>query len=72
MNRDIAEARWKQLKGKVREHWGRLTEDDIDRIEGRHERLVGHVQEKYGRAKDEATREVNDFLERQSMSDRTR
>lgn len=66
MNRDIAQGQWKQLKGKVQEQWGRLTNDEIDQTEGRYDRLVGKVQERYGRARDEASREVDDFLQANS------
>jgi uncharacterized protein YjbJ (UPF0337 family) len=63
MNKDIAQGKWKQLKGKVREQWGRFTEDDVESLGGSYDRLVGAVQTKYGRAKDEASREVDKFLD---------
>lgn len=62
MNSDILEGNWKQLKGRVQEKWGDLTNDELDQIEGRREVLVGKIQEKYGRSKAEAEREVDDFL----------
>lgn len=61
MNWDIAQGNWKQLKGKVKEQWGELTEDDIARIEGRRDQLIGRVQERYGVARDEAERQVRDW-----------
>lgn len=64
MNRDIAQGQWKQLKGKVREFWGRLTDDEVNQLDGRFDNLAGKVQEKYGLAKDEAAEQVNDFLDR--------
>lgn len=64
MNRDIAQGQWKQLKGKVREFWGRLTDDEVNQLDGRFDNLAGKIQEKYGLAKDEAAEQVNDFLDR--------
>jgi uncharacterized protein YjbJ (UPF0337 family) len=61
MNWDIAGGNWKQFKGKVKEQWGSLTDDDIARIEGKRDQLVGRVQERYGIAKDEAERQVKDW-----------
>jgi uncharacterized protein YjbJ (UPF0337 family) len=57
MNTDIIEGNWKQLKGKVRENWGKLTDDDVDEIAGRRDHFIGKVQEKYGMKKDEAEKE---------------
>jgi uncharacterized protein YjbJ (UPF0337 family) len=62
MNKDIAAGQWKQLKGKVREQWGRLTDDEVDQIAGRYESLVGKIQEKYGMAREQAEDEAQTFL----------
>jgi uncharacterized protein YjbJ (UPF0337 family) len=62
MNEDILKGQWTQLKGKVREQWGKLTDDDLDRIEGKSEQLVGRLQERYGWARADAEREVDDWL----------
>lgn len=59
MNWDIAAGNWKQLKGKVKEQWADLTDDDLTKIEGRRDQLVGRVQERYGVAKDEAEKQVS-------------
>jgi uncharacterized protein YjbJ (UPF0337 family) len=59
MNWDRVEGHWKQLKGKVKEQWGRLTHDDFDVIDGRREQLSGRMQERYGIARDEAERQVD-------------
>ena len=59
MNSDIAEGKWKQLKGKVRESWGELTDEDVDEIAGRKEHFVGKVQERYGMNKEDAEKEWN-------------
>jgi uncharacterized protein YjbJ (UPF0337 family) len=61
MNWDIATGNWKSFKGKVKEQWGKLTDDDLTRIEGQREQLVGVVQQRYGVAKDEAERQIRDW-----------
>jgi uncharacterized protein YjbJ (UPF0337 family) len=50
------------MKGSVKERWGKLTDDDLDIINGQNEQLVGKIQEKYGIAKDEAQRQVDDWM----------
>ncbi len=64
MNRDRIEGNWKQAKGKVKEHWGRLTDDHLNIIDGRRERLLGQIQESYGIAKDEAEQQVRAWEKR--------
>ncbi|MDF2042594.1 MULTISPECIES: CsbD family protein [unclassified Pantoea] len=61
MNKDEASGNWKQFKGKMKEKWGKLTDDDMQVIEGKRDQLVGKIQERYGYAKDEAEREVADW-----------
>jgi uncharacterized protein YjbJ (UPF0337 family) len=61
MNWDTVKGQWKQLTGKVREKWGALSDDEIEKIEGKKDRLVGKLQERYGYAKDRAEREADDF-----------
>jgi len=62
MNWDIIEGKWKQIKGDVRSQWGKLTDDDIDRIAGKRDKLVGTLQERYGKERDEAEREVDTWV----------
>jgi uncharacterized protein YjbJ (UPF0337 family) len=62
MNWDQVEGNWKQLRGKAQAKWGDITDDEWDQAEGRRKELVGLVQEKYGKARDEAEREVDDWL----------
>lgn len=62
MNSDIIQGNWTQLKGKVQQQWGKLTGDDLDRIEGKRKELVGLVQERYGYAREQAEQEVDRFL----------
>ena len=61
MNRDIAAGNWKALKGKVKEQWGKLTDDDLTRIEGKRDQLLGRIQERYGIARDEAERQLSEW-----------
>ena len=57
MNADILKGKWQQLKGEARVQWAKLTDDDLDQIEGNSEKMVGKLQERYGYAKDQAQRE---------------
>ena len=63
MNRDILEGKWKQVKGSVKEKWGQLTDDELDKAAGRFDKLAGLLQERYGYAKDQAEQELDEFLE---------
>jgi uncharacterized protein YjbJ (UPF0337 family) len=56
MNQDRIQGRWKQIKGKLREQWGRLTDDDLDIIAGRRDQLLGRIQQRHGLAQEETTR----------------
>jgi uncharacterized protein YjbJ (UPF0337 family) len=62
MNWDQTEGKWKQLKGSVKEHWGKLTDDDLTVIAGNRDKLIGKVQERYGIAKEEAQRRADEWL----------
>ena len=59
MNNDIFAGNWKQMKGKLREKWGKLTDDDLDVVAGRREQLAGRIQERYGIAKDEVEKQIS-------------
>jgi uncharacterized protein YjbJ (UPF0337 family) len=61
VNWDRIEGNWKQLKGKARQKWGELTDDDLDMIAGRQEELVGKLQERKGIAREQAEREVREW-----------
>lgn len=61
MNEDTIKGNWKQFKGKVRERWGKLTDDDLDVIAGNRDQLVGRIQERFGVARDEADKQVSDW-----------
>jgi uncharacterized protein YjbJ (UPF0337 family) len=62
MNDDILKGKWKQLKGRIQEKWGELTNDEVDQIQGKQDVLIGKLQEKYGYTRKEAEDEVNHFL----------
>jgi uncharacterized protein YjbJ (UPF0337 family) len=64
MNWDRIEGNWKQFSGKVKEQWGKLTDDDITQINGNREQLEGKIQARYGYAKDQVKKEVDDWLGR--------
>ena len=66
MDANILKGKWMQIKGSVREKWGQLTDDDVDRVSGSAERLVGVIQERYGWAKQKAEDEVDAWLARYS------
>ena len=64
MNADVLKGKWMEMKGKVKEQWGKLTDDDLDKIEGRSEQMVGLLQQRYGYAREKAEEEYNRFLTR--------
>lgn len=64
MNRQEMKGSWTQLKGRARETWGRLTDDDLDQIEGRRQVLIGRIQERYGKDLTTAEQEVDRWLDR--------
>ena len=64
MNRDQFSGQWKQIKGEAQRMWGKLTNDDLDQVEGNATKLIGRLQERYGYAKEEAEAEVDRFLTR--------
>jgi uncharacterized protein YjbJ (UPF0337 family) len=61
MNNDTIAGQWKQISGKMKKQWGKLTDDDLKVVEGNAEMLAGRLQERYGIARDEADRQVQEF-----------
>jgi uncharacterized protein YjbJ (UPF0337 family) len=61
MNSDQLKGKWKQLKGSVKERWGKLTDDDLDVIDGQSEQLIGTIQERYGIAREAAQKQVDEW-----------
>jgi uncharacterized protein YjbJ (UPF0337 family) len=66
MNWDVIEGNWKQAKGKIKEQWGKLSNDQLDMVSGKRDQLVGKIQECYGVARDEAERQVKEWEARNS------
>jgi uncharacterized protein YjbJ (UPF0337 family) len=63
MNWDQVQGKWKQYKGQAKEKWGKLTDDDLDVVDGKRQQLVGRIQERYGIAKDAAEQQADEFVE---------
>lgn len=64
MNNDQIKGNWKQVKGKIKEQWGKLTDDDLDVIAGKRDQLLGRIQERHGIVKEEADKQVREFESR--------
>lgn len=69
MNRDVLEGKWRQLRGEVKQRWGKLTDDELDQIAGSSQKLIGLLQEHYGIARDEAARRVSALISSTDDSD---
>jgi uncharacterized protein YjbJ (UPF0337 family) len=65
MNWDQVEGQWKQLKGSVKQQWGKLTDDDLDVISGKKDELLGKLQQRYGIQRDEAKRQADQWCKAQ-------
>ncbi len=61
MNKEIVDGKWTELKGKIRERWGKLTDDDVESFRGNMDQISGKIQQTYGYAKDRAEKEYADF-----------
>jgi uncharacterized protein YjbJ (UPF0337 family) len=70
MNWDRIEGNWKEMKGRIKQQWGSLTDDDLSVMSGKRDELAGRLQQRYGYAKDRAEREIDDWLSR-NEPDRT-
>lgn len=66
MNEDILSGKWNQMKGKIKQQWGKLTDDDLDQISGKRDEILGLVQERYGWERERAESELDDFLKGQN------
>jgi len=71
MNWDKIEGNWKQMSGKAREKWGKLTDSDFETAAGKKDQLVGRIQERYGIAKDEANRQADDWAKALKEEEKT-
>lgn len=64
MNKDQIEGEWKKLKGKIKEKWGKFTDDDLTQMSGKKDQILGKLQSKYGYTKEQAQKEYDDFLQK--------
>jgi uncharacterized protein YjbJ (UPF0337 family) len=64
MNWDRIEGNWKQFKGRAKQQWGKLTDDELGQLAGKRDELIGKIQERYGYQRDQAEREVDDAVRR--------
>ena len=71
MNKDIIKGNWKELKGKIKQQWGKLTDNDITQINGSYDELCGLLQKQYGYQKDQAEKTINEFIEKQNYKEKT-
>lgn len=72
MNEDTLKGNWKEFKGKIKEQWGKLTDDDMDVVEGKRDQLAGRIQQRYGCTREEAEKQVRDFESRYSTTTTSR
>ncbi len=70
MNWDQVQAQWKQIGGKVRSKWGKLTDDDVNFIGGKKDTFIGKLQERYGMMKDDAERAIDEWIDGIGKDDR--
>ena len=70
MNTDIFKGKWMQMKGSVRSKWGKLTDNDLTEIQGETEKMIGKLQERYGYNREQAEKELNDFMNAQQTQPR--
>ena len=62
MNWDQVEGKWKQMKGSVRQKWGKLTDSDYEQIAGSRDKFLGRLQERYGYTRDKAEKELDEWM----------
>ncbi|CAN5461773.1 CsbD family protein [soil metagenome] len=67
MNQDIIKGHWHELKGKVKQQWGKLTDDDLTTLDGTYEELQGVLEKRYGYNKDIAKKQLDDFIKNQNI-----
>ena len=69
MNWDTLEGNWKQVKGSVREQWGKLTDNDLEQIAGKKDQLVGRIQERYGISREVAQQQADQWARTMEASE---
>ena len=70
MNSDMLKGKWMQMKGSLRSKWGKLTDNDLTEIQGETEKMIGKLQERYGYNREQAEKELNDFMNAQQTQPR--
>lgn len=70
MNQDIIAGKWKEVKGKVKQQWGNITDDEITQLKGTREELQGLIQKKYGYQKDKTEKEIDDFISKNGWKEK--
>jgi uncharacterized protein YjbJ (UPF0337 family) len=68
MNKDIFEGKWKQIRGETKVWWGKLTDDDLEKVSGKYDIFVGLIQEKYGYSREQAEAEIEKHLDEYEAS----
>lgn len=71
MNKDIVKGKWNEIKGKLKQQWGKLTDDDITTINGSYDELSGRLQKAYGYQKDQAKKEIDSFLDKYHYTEKS-
>ncbi len=67
MNKDIIQGQWKELKGKLQQQWGKLTDDEISQLKGSYDELEGLLQKRYGYKRDEVEKEIELFVDKNKI-----
>lgn len=71
INKEIIKGHWKEIKGKIKQQWGKLTDDDVSRIEGSYDELEGALQKKYGYKKEEVEKLIDSFVGKCNFEDKS-
>ncbi|HXU45745.1 MAG TPA: CsbD family protein [Thermoanaerobaculia bacterium] len=67
MNQPWLNGKWNEMKGKIKEQWGELTNDDLDKVQGQRDQLVGRIQQRYGKTREAIETEVSAWEERNGL-----
>jgi uncharacterized protein YjbJ (UPF0337 family) len=69
MNDDIIKGKWHEVKGKIKQQWGKLTDDDVATMKGSYEELEGRLQKSYGYSKDQVKKQIDEFVDENGWND---
>jgi uncharacterized protein YjbJ (UPF0337 family) len=70
-NQDIISGHWKELKGKLKQHWGKLTDDDITTLRGTYDEIEGLLQKRYGYTKQQTEKAIDEFIEKSGYKEKS-